>query len=100
MPYPQGAQLFIRSPVTDFTGGNKKLRLAANRCTDHMSVEANEWHPPQEGMHSHTTRGPLASLSENVAAIPGGEEVRISHVARLSPRGSVSSRDTFLSSHT
>ena len=65
-----------------------------------MSVEANEWHPPQEGMHSHTTRGPLASLSENVAAIPGGEEVRISHVARLSPRVSVSSRDTFLSSHT
>jgi hypothetical protein len=64
-----------------------------------MSAEANEWHPPQEGMHSHATRGPLASLSENVAAIPGGEEVRISRVATF-PSAKRFFRDTFLSSHT
>lgn len=45
-----------------------------------MSAEASDWHPPQEGMHSHMARGPLASLSENVTAVPDGEEVRISRV--------------------
>jgi len=45
-----------------------------------MSVEASDWHPPHEGMHSHMARGPLESLSENVTAVPDGEEVRISRV--------------------
>ena len=63
-----------------FTGGNKKATTGQPDAQHAMSAEASDWHPPHEGMHSHMARGPLASLSENVTAVPDGEKVRISRV--------------------
>ena len=63
-----------------FHGGNKKATTGQPDAQHAMSAEASDWHPPQEGMHSHMARGPLASLSENVTTVPDGEEVRISRV--------------------
>ena len=78
-----GAHLFCHfylATICNFSRGGTKSHDLGLPDAHHMSVEASDWHPPHEGMHSHMARGALASPSENVTAVPDGEKVRISRV--------------------